>query len=230
MMKGLIPVKSKDGSLTLRNPQLNEHYHSLDGAMDESRHVYVDNGLKKISKEIREIRVFELGLGMGYNAFLAAKWAERNSKKINYLTTELLPLDPESLIEEFSGNGFFKDDDLLLLTRIHKAEWEKVIEVSKFFFMKKTSTPIEKLELQLNELPVDMVFYDAFAPSKQPGIWSIQNLQKCYSWMGEGGILSTYCSQGAFKRNLKELGFVVESPPGYGLKREMTMATKGSEA
>lgn len=230
MMKGLIPVESNDGSLTLRNPQLNEHYHSLDGAMDESRHVYLDNGLEKIPKEIQEIRVFELGLGMGYNAFLAAKWAESNNKKIHYLTAEVLPLDPESLIEELSGNGFFKDNDLLLMKRIHEAEWEKDIEVSKFFFMKKTSTPIERLELQPYEVPVDVVFYDAFAPSKQPGIWSIQNLQKCYSWMREGGILSTYCSQGAFKRNLKELGFIVESPPGYGLKREMTLAIKGSGA
>ena len=38
------------------------------------------------------------------------------------------------------------------------------------------------------------------------------------------GILTTYCAQGQFKRNLKEVGFLIEALPGPTGKREMTRA------
>ena len=39
-------------------------------------------------------------------------------------------------------------------------------------------------------------------------------------------MLVTYCAQGQFKRNLKEIGFTVEARPGPPGKREMTVAKK----
>ena len=43
--------------------------------------------------------------------------------------------------------------------------------------------------------------------------------------MKTGGILITYCSNGKFKRDLKEAGFSIESLPGPSGKREITRAT-----
>ena len=47
-----------------------------------------------------------------------------------------------------------------------------------------------------------------------------------YDLLSQGGVLVTYCAQGQFKRNLKELGFDVENLPGPPGKREMTRAIK----
>nr|HMU05404.1 MnmC family methyltransferase [Saprospiraceae bacterium] len=72
----------------------------------------------------------------------------------------------------------------------------------------------------------DVVFYDAFAPSSQPHLWELPILNKMYQILNDGGVLVSYCAQGAFKRNLKSCGFTIESIPGPPGKREMTRAIK----
>ena len=72
----------------------------------------------------------------------------------------------------------------------------------------------------------DIIFFDAFSPSKQPEIWKIENLKKLYKLMKSKSILLTYCASGQFKRTLKEIGFdveVLEGPPG---KKEIVRASK----
>ncbi|KAA6315839.1 tRNA 5-methylaminomethyl-2-thiouridine biosynthesis bifunctional protein MnmC, partial [termite gut metagenome] len=73
----------------------------------------------------------------------------------------------------------------------------------------------------------DVVYFDAFAPEKQPEMWSRQLFEYLYHMMNEGGILTTYCSKGAIRRMLQDIGFTVERLPGpSGGKREMLRAKK----
>jgi hypothetical protein len=48
-------------------------------------------------------------------------------------------------------------------------------------------------------------------------------------YLKENGMLTTYCAQGQFKRNLKTLGMKVQSVNGPVGKREMTTAYKESQ-
>jgi tRNA U34 5-methylaminomethyl-2-thiouridine-forming methyltransferase MnmC len=73
---------------------------------------------------------------------------------------------------------------------------------------------------------MDVIFYDAFAPSKQPEVWSLSNLQKCAELLKPGGILVTYCASGQFKRDLKTADFEVQVLPGPLGKKEMTRGIK----
>ena len=41
------PRSTRDGSLTLRSEVLGEQYHSLHGALNESMHVFIRNGLDR---------------------------------------------------------------------------------------------------------------------------------------------------------------------------------------
>ena len=72
----------------------------------------------------------------------------------------------------------------------------------------------------------DIVFFDAFAPDKQPEMWQMSVFKKVYAAMKAGGVFVTYCAKGQLKRDLKSLGLVVESLPGPPGKREMIRATK----
>jgi tRNA U34 5-methylaminomethyl-2-thiouridine-forming methyltransferase MnmC len=72
----------------------------------------------------------------------------------------------------------------------------------------------------------DLVYFDAFAPSKQPEIWNITNFKKIYERLTPGGLLVSYCAQSAFRRSLKQLGFQVYPLPGSAGKKEMTLAIK----
>lgn len=50
-----------DGSHTLYVPELDEHYHSTHGAIQESMHVFIDAGLRHCTSE--EINLLEIGFG-----------------------------------------------------------------------------------------------------------------------------------------------------------------------
>jgi tRNA U34 5-methylaminomethyl-2-thiouridine-forming methyltransferase MnmC len=72
----------------------------------------------------------------------------------------------------------------------------------------------------------DVIFFDAFAPEKQPELWDLSVFQKCYPLLVVGGVLTTYCAKGYVKRNMQEAGFRVEKVPGPPGKREMLVAFK----
>ena len=88
-------VKTKDGSHTIYVPELNEHYHSSYGAIQESRHIYIENAFKKIDKSY--IKVLEVGFGTGLNCLLTALDAKKTNKAVTYFGVEKYPLDNEEI-------------------------------------------------------------------------------------------------------------------------------------
>ena len=76
----------------------------------------------------------------------------------------------------------------------------------------------------------DLVYFDAFAPEKQPELWSEELFRNIYSCMNYNGILTTYCAKGVIRRLLQAVGFTVERLPGPpGGKREILRAGKTKE-
>ena len=59
-------VKTADGSSTLFIEEMNETYHSTNGALQESIHIFINEGLKKVDSN--QIKVLEIGFGTGLNA------------------------------------------------------------------------------------------------------------------------------------------------------------------
>ena len=63
-------IKTKDGSDTIFLSNLNETYHSIHGALQESEHVYIKSGLDYYLEQypdISEIKILEVGMGTGLN-------------------------------------------------------------------------------------------------------------------------------------------------------------------
>ncbi len=61
-------VKTSDGSNTLYLREIDEHFHSAHGAIQESNHVFIEAGLRTCKK--RSLIIFEVGFGTGLNAYL----------------------------------------------------------------------------------------------------------------------------------------------------------------
>lgn len=210
---------TEDGSHTLFRPDLNESYHSHKGAMGESLHVFIKEGLRffRDSHKHEVIRVFEVGFGTGLNAWLSYEFAKNNHQKVSYVGLEPIPV-PEEIWQELNYTKEKSQFDLL-----HSCSWdEQHFSPPYFDFAKKKKA----LELYEPDQKFDIVFMDAFAPSKQPEVWKKENLAKCFSLLTSEGILVTYCAQGQFKRDLKAVGFSVESLEGALGKKEMVRATK----
>lgn len=211
--------QTADGSATLYVPELNEHYHSIKGARTESQHIFIDMGLKYV--QAAQPHVLEIGFGTGLNAFLSLLAANKIQRKVHYTGLELYPLEWNSIA------GLTYSDDPLF-QQIHAAGWETEINLGPYFTLLKKKADFTKIHKEnINEPRYDVVYFDAFAPEKQPEMWEQQLFDHLYAVTNEGGALTTYCAKGVIRRMLQKAGFVVERLPGPpGGKREILRAIK----
>lgn len=207
-------IETNDGSSSIYLEELDEFYHSPRGAISESLHVFIDAGFKEISKN--ELNILEVGLGTGLNAILTLQ--NSGEKEISYTALEPYPIE-----EKFLGQINYTDllNCKIEFDLIHKSTWNEFQSITESFNFRKYKVKLENFETNDK---FDLVYFDAFAPSKQPDIWSLDNLEKIKNIMSKNSIFVTYCAQGQFKRNLKSLGFKVDSLPGANGKKEMVRA------
>jgi tRNA U34 5-methylaminomethyl-2-thiouridine-forming methyltransferase MnmC len=212
-------IETEDGSHSLYRVDLKETYHSFHGARGESMHVFIESAFSTVTKP--EVNVLEVGMGTGLNVFLTAIQSKKESKKVRFETIEPLPVEAE-IFQNLNYAGDSEEEEIL--RKIHESSWDNPVAITPYFELIKKQQTLESVHLHPNFF--DVVYFDAFAPSKQPEVWAIENLEKCFSALAPGGIMTTYCAQGQFKRNLKAAGFEVESLPGAMGKKEMVRARK----
>ena len=215
-------VETKDGSQTVLNAELGSTYHSRHGAVTESKHVFIDKGLRKVRHgDATEVKILEMGFGTGLNALLTADYCMKNHIAVNYQALELYPLPEEVWMEYDLPEN--EELDRSLFERIHHSTWNEKLELDGFFQLTKHSVSL--LDFESNE-KFDVVYFDAFEPETQPELWTIEVFEKLISMMIQGGVLTTYCCKGYVRRNMIAAGFVVQKEPGPPGKREMIVAQK----
>lgn len=202
-----------DGSHTLFIPEMDEHYHSVNGAVQESRHVFIEAGLHHLER--KEIVVLEIGFGTGLNAFLTLLDAEVHQRKIHYYSVELYPLDMD-VIESLNYGEMICAGRKDVFQALHQAEWNVAVQVTDFFGLHKIQGDSNTCALPDR---IDLVYFDAFAPDKQPEMWNQEIFNRLYARMTGGGVLTTYCAKGVVRRMMKEAGYSVERIPGPPGKR-----------
>jgi len=210
-----------DGSHTLWLPELNETYHSTHGALQESQHVFIEQGLSYRCGPgpNLKLQVLEIGFGTGLNALLTAIYAQENELRVDYITLEPFAL-PEQLINQLNyTQGHQLQKHATLFKQMHNCDWEQAVQLNPFFSITKLGNKVEDWQPKNT---FDVVYFDAFAPNKQPDIWHETVLAKLYQVLNPRGVLVTYCAQGQFKRVLASQGFIVESIAGPPGKKEMT--------
>ena len=215
---------TKDNSHTVYSEKYKAHYHSLFGSVEESTHVFISAGLyKTYRKGLEHISIFEMGFGTGLNAFLTLLDAEHLKLSINYDSIESDPLD-KSITQDLNYDYLLstnKSEDRL--SQLHTSAWNQEISIGAQFKLRKLRGLIDEHQF---DRTYDLIYYDAFAPSSQPELWTENIHRPLYEALNPGGILVTYCTQGAFRRMLQGLGYGVERLNGPGKKREMLRATK----
>lgn len=215
-------ILTKDGSHTIYLPELKESYHSMNGAISESRHVFINAGLN--ASRLNSLNIFEMGFGTGLNALLTLIECKKQGRKVFYRTVEMNPLDDEIINklnhEEILG---LDQNDRLVFRLMHNAPWGKGTMIDDCFMLYKSQVSLFDYDFAAR---FDLIFFDAFSPEKQPEIWEFEIFEKLFRVMNPGAILTTYCAKGKVKRTLKEIGFETEILPGPPGKREMIRAIK----
>jgi tRNA U34 5-methylaminomethyl-2-thiouridine-forming methyltransferase MnmC len=208
-------ILTEDGSNTLYVPEIDECYHSSHGAIQESRYIFIEAGLKQCTKP--EISVLEIGFGTGLNAFLTLIEAERSGKQIHYTSLEKYPVEIEKALK-LNYPEELSPENRNHFEQLHTSPWNVNIQINPFFKLKKIETDFTKYTL---EDKFDVVCFDAFSPEKQPEMWSEELFKKIYDRCNPEAILTTYCSKGTVRRAIQAAGFMVERLPGPKGKREI---------
>lgn len=223
-----ILTKTADGSNTLFNETIGEHYHSAHGALQESKHVFINAGLKyAIEKNPdQEIKILEVGFGTGLNFILSFAHCEEQNVKLSYTGIEAFPL-MRNVIEQTGYDAYVEDK-----------KWNKFIENYELALNgRQNISPHCELKIAHQTLAdfkcdelFDVLYYDAFSVRHQPELWTDQIIAHACSFIKPGGIFVTYAITGNLKRAVKACGFTIEKLPGAPGKREMLRAIKVLEA
>ncbi len=217
-------VITKDGSHTVEIPEMNVTYHSHHGAIQESMHVFIKAGLlyqlNRLELQSLPLRVFEMGFGTGLNAFLTAIEAEKRKINIQYTAVEKYPL---SFGEAYALNYSQLLQKPEVFEQLHQCKWGTEIPISEYFTLHKEQTDLHNFTSQE---PFQLIYFDAFAPSAQPELWTEAVFKKLFEMMAEKGVLVTYCSKGSVRRAMQAAGFNVSKLPGPPGKREMVRAER----
>jgi tRNA U34 5-methylaminomethyl-2-thiouridine-forming methyltransferase MnmC len=219
-------IQTADGSNTIFNPQVGENYHSKHGALQESRHVFVNSGLKyfleKSEPKLSAVSILEVGFGTGLNFLLSADLCSEKQVNLDYTGVEAYPLTAEMI----SQTGYDQ--------YVSAGLWEKFIDKYPDALSNQVSL-ISNCQLQIANCKLldfqsgqhyDIIYFDAFAAAYQPEMWDETAIAHAVQFLKPGGVFVTYAITGNLKRALKALGCKVEKAPGAAGKREMLRAVK----
>lgn len=212
-------IVTRDGSPTLYRSDIDENYHSTFGAIAESEHVYIKSGLLyrcRCMHPEQTLKVFEVGLGTGLNALLSAA----TLLPLSYTAVEKFPI-PSEVLSDIDYSGV---DNAGVFRLIHDSQWNQPTQLAPTFEFTKVLADMTEYE---DAAKYDVIYMDAFAPEKQPEMWTPELIGRLAAMLAPGGVLTTYCAKGVIRRTFESFGLESErlaGPPGG--KREILRLTR----
>lgn len=198
-------------------------YFSLENGLEETRHVFLAGN--QLPERFRDgFHVAELGFGTGLN-LLATLQAWRQSGQtgvLHFTSFEAFPMTPAEMAR---AQAAFPE--LAGLAEELAPHWGKNrIALPDLRFALITGDARETLPAWGGQ--ADAWFLDGFSPARNPELWEEGLMAQVFAHTAPGGAAATYTAAGAVRRALQAAGFEVARSPGYGRKRHMTRAVKGS--
>ena len=216
-------IITKDGSSTIHIPEWNEQYHSKHGAIQESKHVFIEKGLYYYlqNNTTSALNILEVGFGTGLNAIITLLESNRLQQSIHYTGVEAYPVEMSEIKKlnySVELNCSKKD-----YNNLHQSQWEKKIVFDQFFSLEKRKQLFSEI---VDKNRYHIIYFDAFGARVQPDLWTKYIFIKMHDALILGGVLVTYSAKGSVRRAMQSSGFLVERLPGPRGKREMLRATK----
>lgn len=218
-------IVTEDGSHSLYVPELDETFHSIHGAITESKKIFIDYGIQDyLSKESTlKLDIWEIGFGTGLNALCTTQFATQHPNiSITLHSIEYRPL-PVTLLEKLNHGEMLKlDHDIS--SKIYNAKWDSKEEIVPNMMLCKHLG--NAIDFKYSKEIADIVFLDPFGPDKENNpVWEEAYLNRIRSLLKTGGYITTYCAKGKVRRALKASNFIVERLPGPPGKREVLRGT-----
>jgi tRNA U34 5-methylaminomethyl-2-thiouridine-forming methyltransferase MnmC len=224
--------RTADGSDTLFRADLNQHYHSTFGAIQESMHIFIKHGFLHTCEnfeiaghpEGKSVHILEIGFGTGLNALLTLLEAKKHTIKVQYTAIEAFPLETAdwqhlnypTIVSDSVSPPYFE--------KLHQACWNQNTDIFPGFSLCKFHCTLQAYLPPPQKF--DLVYFDAFGPDAQPELWTEQVFRNLHHGMTATGVLTTYSVKGDVVRALQASGFQTEKLPGPPGKRHVLRAIK----
>jgi tRNA U34 5-methylaminomethyl-2-thiouridine-forming methyltransferase MnmC len=217
-------VETADGSKTIWNEEVGEHYHSKHGALQESKHVFLQSGLVHYLEKtpVNEVSILEVGFGTALNFLVSADYCAENNIRLSYTGIEAYPLN-DAIISQTGYESYVSPDIWEAFLSAYPLSIKLPSALNDACILEVAHTFLKDFK---SEKTFDVIYFDAFAAIHQPEMWDEEALESCSKYLKPGGIFVTYAITGNLKRSMKALGFSIEKAKGAPGKREMLRATK----
>jgi len=208
----LIEVLTKDGSYSLRSAFFKENFHSLTGALEETKIKFTDPSDLGRFKD-KSLKVLDICFGLGYNS---ASLLNKLIKQKSYLKLYALEIDKKPL-EYAIGNQSFKRLWSPKVTKIFESLYRKDWFEDQFFNCRILwGDAREKINIIPAADKFDLIYLDGFSPQKCPQVWTIEFLSKVTQKLNPQGYLITYSSSAAVRKTIRNLGLDI-----FNIKRNI---------
>jgi tRNA U34 5-methylaminomethyl-2-thiouridine-forming methyltransferase MnmC len=212
-------IVTGDGSHSFELAKEGLTYHSRNGAVAESSHIFIRHGFESVSGQ-EPLHIFEMGFGTGLNAFLTLLEAARLQRRVHYTSIDTVSI-PWSEVAQLNYPALLGHPDYW--NTIHQSTWDEPVQIHEFFTLEKKCCDLRRFVPQHR---YHLIYFDAFAPAAQPELWTTEIFTSMAAMLCEGGLLLTYSSKGSVRRMMEAAGLAVEKLPGPAGKREIVRAAK----
>ncbi len=213
-------LKTMDNTETLYSEEYKEYYHSKSGAVEEALEKYAKPcKIAELSKR-GNLKILDVGFGLGYNAIAAIDLAlEKNPNA----EIEIISLEKELRLKELKD----LKNNLKHYYIIEQLQYDPITKTytyeNKNIYLKikigDATSLVKKLDTKF-----DAVFHDAFSPSKNPELWTLDFFKDIAKLMKKNAVLATYSYARAIRDNLKKAGLSVYDGPVVGRRSPCTLA------
>ena len=204
-MSELIEVLTKDGSYSLRSTFFQENFHSLLGALEETKLKFTATSNLQRFKG-KSLNVLDICFGLGYNS---ASLLNELIKQNSYLNLYALEIDKKPLEYSLSNESFFKLWDPKVRTIFESLYRKDYFEDQFFKCSVLWGDAREKINIIPSSVKFDLIYLDGFSPQKCPQVWTIEFLSKVAEKLNTNGYLITYSSSAAVRKTLRNLGLEI---------------------
>ncbi|MCE2518097.1 MAG: tRNA (5-methylaminomethyl-2-thiouridine)(34)-methyltransferase MnmD, partial [Alphaproteobacteria bacterium] len=227
MITPLLPpdvrLETRDGRPCLISARFDDVYFSTKSGLDETDQVFINgNRLLERMPAMERLVVAETGFGTGLNFLgLLRHWQAlgEDAPRLHYISTELAPLDPDTIAA--MGEGFPELSALIpSLLGILPPRWPG--RHRRHLFGGKVVVDFlygDSLEmLTAASFEADAWFLDGFTPWRNPAMWQDELFKEMHRLSAPGATLASFTGSGAVRQGLEDAGFEVRKVSGEPFK------------
>lgn len=218
-------ITTGDGSLSFYSPEYEQAFHNRHGAREEAFEKFtLPCNLLHLAQTRSELHILDICFGLGYNSGVALEyiWRLNPSCRVHLYALELHPDVPQ----QAASAGVWASWPFAELWQ----QWLIAGDITTDTFSGQLLWGDARQTIQ--QVPTawaDAIFFDPFAPSSCPQLWTVEFFQTVATRLHPSGRLATYSCAAAIRAAMQAAGLAIGSTTPVGRPWPGTVAAWRAE-